>query len=222
VGIGNGLVFAAPDNLQRSVWVVVDPRDFVTGQRMTVPVQARLKDVTDEPIAGLSGVYCFMDLDVAAGPFTAQVTPRATERGYYFDGESTFTLAVIPVPGQPLARNPVVVELLPRPAYPFADKATLARGRLVRTSDGAGIAGARIVLILETVVIGRRGQTDERGEFVVCFPPLPPEDIAAAVVKDLNFELRFEVDGEPPFTIPPAIVREGTTLSVGEIQFPGV
>jgi hypothetical protein len=201
---------------------VVEPRDFVTGRRMTVPVQARLKDLAAEPIAGLSGVYCFTDLNVAAGPYTAQVTPRPTERGSYFDGESPFALAVVPVPGQPLARNPVVVELLPRPAYPFADKATLARGRLVRTSDGSGIAGARIVLILETILLGRRGQTDERGEFVVFCPPSPPEDNAAAVLKDLKFQLRFEIDGEPPFTIGEEIVREGTTLSVGEIQFPGV
>lgn len=222
MGVGNGLVFASPDLLQRAVWVVVDPRDFVTSQRMTVPVQTRLKDVTAEPIAGRSGVYCFTDLGLPAGAYTAQVQPRVAERAYYFDGETPFVLAVVPVPGQPLIRNPVSVEMLPRPAYPFADKATLARGRLVRASDTTGIEGARIFQILEGTDLGQRGRTDERGEFVVFFPSTPPEDNAAAVLKDLTFRLRFEIDGQPPLLIAEEIVREGTTFSLGDIQFPGI
>ena len=222
------LVFFVSDRLERSVWVVVDPRDFVTSQRMTVPVQARLKDVSAEPIVGLSGVYCFTDLGLPAGNYTAQVQPRVADRALYFDGETEFALAVVPVPGQPLQRNPVAVELLPRPAYPFTDNATLARGRLVRASDEeTGVEGARIFLILEGVDRGRRGRTDERGEFVVFFPPAAPEDNASAGLKDLKFRLRFEIDGQPPLLIPPLpiaeqTVREGTTISLKEIQFPGI
>lgn len=217
-----GLVFFGPDRLERSVWVVVDPRDFVTSQRMTVPVQARLKDVTAEPIAGLSGVYCFTDLGLPAGNYTAQVQPRVADRALYFDGETEFALAVVPVPGQPLKRNPVAVELLPRPAYPFTDNATLARGRLVRASDGTGVERARIFLILEGVDLGRRGRTDERGEFVAFFPPAAPEDNASAGLKDLKFRLRFEIDGQPPLLIAEQTVREGTPISLKEIQFPGI
>ncbi|MDQ3773286.1 MAG: hypothetical protein M3461_02360 [Pseudomonadota bacterium] len=202
--------------------MVVDPRDFVTSQRMTVPVQARLKDVSAEPIAGLSGVYCFTDLGLPAGNYTAQVQPRVADRALYFDGETEFALAVVPVPGQPLKRTPVVVELLPRPAYPFTDNATLARGRLVRASDGTGVERARIFLILEGVDRGRRGRTDERGEFVVFFPPAAPEDNASAGLKDLKFRLRFEIDGQPPLLIAEQTVREGTTISLKEIQFPGI
>lgn len=224
---GTGRVFFAPDQLERSVWVVVDPRDFVTSQRVIAPVDARLDDVTAEPIVGLSRVYCFTDLELPAGIYTARVKPRGAERAYYFDGETEFALDVIPVPGQPLKRNPVVVELLPRPAYPFVAEATLARGRVLRASDGTGIAGANLFLILEGIGQGRRGRTDERGEFVVFFPLPPPEDTANAVLKDFNFRLRVEVDGQPPLLVPPlldpqATVREGTTSSMADIQFPGV
>ena len=219
---GSGLVFFAPDRLERSVWVVVDPRDFVANQRMAVPVQARLKDVTAVPIAGLSGVYCFTDLGLPAGTYTAQVQPRLVDRARYFDGETEFALAVVPVPGQPLRRNPVAVELLPRPAYPFTDQATLARGRLVTASDGSGVEGARVFLILEGVDLGRRGRTDERGEFVEFFPPPDPQDTASDGLKDFTFRLRFEMDGQPPLLIADEIVREGTTISLGEIQFPGI
>jgi hypothetical protein len=219
---GVGIVFYSPDRLERSVWVVVDPHDFVAGQRMRVPVHARLKDVPAEPIAGLSGLYCFTDLGLPSGTYTAQVQPHPADRAFYFAGETEFVLATVPVPGQPLNRNRVLVELLPRPAYPFADTATLARGRLVKSSDGAGIDGGRIFLILAGVDKGERGRTDERGEFVVFFPPEAPEDTASAGPKDLDFQLRFEIGGQPPLLIAEETVREGTRISLNEIHFPGI
>jgi hypothetical protein len=215
-------VFFGSDELARSVWVAVDPRDFVTGQRVTVPVRVRLKDVTAEPIAALSGVYCFTDLGVSAGAYTAQVQPSSADRVRYFDGETKFVLAVVPIPGQPLKRNPVTVELFPRPAYPFAGQATLARGRLVRASDGEGISDARVFLILEAVDQGQRGRTDERGEFVVFFPRVDPPDDPLAGFKDFTFRLRFEVESQPPLGSGPFTVREGSTKSLNEIQFPGL
>jgi hypothetical protein len=216
------IVLLAPDRQERSVWVVVDPRDFVTGQRVTVPVRTQLRSVTSEPIVGASGVCCFTDLDLPAGTYTAQVRPGVAHRAHYFDGETEFALAVVPVPGQPLRRNPVAVELLPRPAYPFAGHVTLARGRLIAASNGAAIDGARITLILQGVDQGRRGRTDERGEFVVFFPRAAPEDNASAGPKDLKFRLRFEIDSKPPLLIAEKTVREGTTIPLKEIQFPGV
>lgn len=214
--------FFGSDEISRSVWVAVDPVDFVTGQRMTVRVRTRLKDVAAEPIVGRSGVYCFTDLGIPAGAYTAQVEPLPADRGRYFDGETAFVLAVVPMPGQPLKRNPVTVELFPRPAYPFAAGATLARGRLVRASDGGGIANARVVLILDGVDRGRRGRTDERGEFVAFFPRLAPPDDPAAGPRDFAFQLRVEVEGQPPLVRAEPNVREGTTISVNDIQLPGL
>jgi hypothetical protein len=214
-------VFFAADELERSVWVVVDPRDFVTGRRMTSPLEVRLKNVDAEPIAGLSGVYCFTDLELPAGAHRAEVRPRAADRARYFDGEAAFALAVVPVPGQLLLRNPVVVEMLPRPSYPFAG-ATLARGRLVKASDKSAVAGARVFFIRGGVDLGRRGRTDERGEFVVFFPPAPPEDTTPVAPPDITFRLRFEIDSEPPLTIAQKTVREGSTIALQEIEFPGI
>jgi hypothetical protein len=222
-----GLVFVAPDRVERSVWVVVDPRDGVTGRRVAAPVDVRLKDVTAAPIAGRSGVYCFADLDLAAGSYVVQVEPRGRERAYYFAGETEFALEVIPVPGQPVKRNPVVVDLLPRPAYPFTEQTTLVRGRLIAAGTSAALAGARIFLVLEGVDIGARGRTDERGEFVVPFPAALPADTSSAGLDDLAFRLRFELDGQGPLLVPPlvdpeATVLESTTLSLGDLEFPGL
>lgn len=216
------LVVLGADRLERSVWVVVDPRDAVTGQRMTAPVRVGLRDVTHEPIAALSGVYCFTDLDLPAGGHTVTVTPLSTARSQYFDAERDFVLAPVPQPAQPLRRNPVTVDLLPRPAYPFAAMETLARGRLVRSSDSTGLGGADIFLILDGVPQGLRGRSDERGEFVVPFPRPRPEDDAGAGLKDLPFQLRFEIDGEPPLVIPQQAVKEGSAIALQEIQFPGI
>jgi hypothetical protein len=215
-----GIAFVDPDVVQRSVWVVIDPIDGVTGQRVRVPVDVRLVDVTAVPIAGLSGVYCFTDLNLAAGTYTARVTPRPAERTYLFDGETEFALQTVPVPGQPLERNAQTVILRPRPAYPFAGGTTLARGRLVRASDQGGIADAGIDLVFGPFD-EPRGRTDERGDFVVAFPPAPPSDDPDAVPNDIPFTLRFIVGTEPPLEIN-ATVPEGTAISLGEIQFPGI
>jgi hypothetical protein len=215
-----GLAFVDPDVTERSVWVVIDPIDGVTGQRLRVPLDVRLVDVTAAPIAGLSGVYCFIDLDLAPDTYTARVTPLRAERTYFFDGETEFPLHAVPLPGQPLDRNVVTVTLLPRPAYPFSSATTLARGRLVRASDGSGISAARIDLVFGTFD-ELRGRTDERGDFVVAFPPAPPSDDPDAVPDDIQFTLRFVVDAEPPLEFD-SIVPEGTGISLGEIQFPNI
>src|SRR6266850_5381768 len=140
-------VFYGSDNLERSVWVVVDPRDAVTGGRVPVPLEVRLKDVAAEPIAAYSGVYCFTDLKLAAGNYTVQVRPLKNDRTRYFNAEKQFSLDPIPLPAQLLKRNPVQVDLLPRTNYPFDVQATLARGHIVRNSDGLAIKNAEIFLI---------------------------------------------------------------------------
>ena len=214
-------VFYGSDNLERSVWVVIDPRDFVTGARVPMPLQVRLKDVTTEPIAVRSGVYCFMDLKLAAAKYTVQVRPLRSDMARFFDAEQEFTLAVVPVPAQPLKRNLVPVNLLPRPGYPFDGQATLARGRLLKASNHSPIEGARISLILEgSELVPARGQTDERGEFAVFFPLTSPEDVATAGLKDLNFKLKFQIDGLSQLTADQT-VKEGTTISMKEIEFQG-
>jgi hypothetical protein len=216
-----GKVFFAPDNLERSVWIVVDPRDFVTGARVLVPLQVRLKDVSAEPIAARSGVYCFTDLNLAPADYTVQVRPVPSDSDRFFNAEKKFALQSVPVPAQPLKRNPVSIDLLPRPAYPFDAQTTLARGRLLKASDASPIEDAQIFLVLEGNDKGLRGRTDERGEFVVFFPRMDPEDVSSAGLKDLKFQLRFEIEGRPPHVTAEETVREGTTKSMKQIEFPG-
>lgn len=214
-------VFQGSDQAQRSVWVVVDPRDSVTGNRVGDPLQVNIEGVAARPIAAQSGLYCFTDLKLPAANYTVQVKPDVATRNRYFDAEVQFNLVVVPLPAQPLQRNAVAVQLLPRPAYPFAGQATLARGALVKSSDASPIENAQIFLILDLVEQGLKGQTDERGEFVVFFPPAAPEDDPAAALKDLKFQLRFEIQGHAPHLTAEETVKEGTTKSVNQIEFPG-
>jgi hypothetical protein len=215
-----GQVFFRSDRIARSVSVVIDPRDFVTGGRVPVPLEVRLKDVAAEPIAARSGVYCFIDLRLAPADYTVQVRPLVSASAPYFDAEKQFAFGAVSIPAEPLKRNPVSIDLLPRPAYPFDGQATLARGRLLRASNKSPMAGALIFLILEGSDIGRRGQTDERGEFAVFFPFTTPADDPTAGPKEYKFTLRFEIEGLVHETAE-AKVKEGTTESMKEIQFPG-
>jgi hypothetical protein len=213
-------VFHGSDTARRSVWVVVDPRDSVTRERVSVALDVRLQHVTAAPIVGRSGVYCFVDLELTAGPQTVQVHARGA-RDRYLDAERTFNLVEVPVPAQPLDRNLVSVELMPRASYPFAGGTTLARGRLVTATDATPIAGGDIALILDGTDEGLRGRTDEQGEFVVPFPPADPGSNAAPAPIDLPFRLRFELAGHPPHLTAQQVVEEGTTILLGDIEFPG-
>ncbi len=211
----------SPDTLERSVWVVVDPRDAVTGRRVLDPLRVRLKNVSAEPIAARSGVYCFVDLRVAPAKYTVQVEPLLDG---YFSAEAEFALEAIPVAGAPLKRNPVTVNLFPRPAYALGEQTTVARGRLVRASNGAPIGGA-LVGLLQGTAASVRARTDERGEFVVAFPIEPPADGSTATNskdrKKLKFRLRFILAGRPDHDIAEREVEEGAAISLKDITFPG-
>jgi hypothetical protein len=182
-----------------------------------------LKGVTAQPIAARSGVYCFPDLGLAAGGYTVRVEPLAGSTGRYFATEKDFVLEAVPVPGNPLRRNPVVVDLLPRAAYPFDSQATLAHGQLVRAGDGSPIEAADVALVLEGVDQGLRGRTDERGAFVVFLPPTAPEDDPPDPgLKNLKIRLRFEIGGgTPPHVTDEEEIVEGSAISLGRIVFPG-
>ena len=211
----------APDRITRSVWVVVDPRDAVTGARVTAPLDVRLRRIEARPIFARSGVYCFTDLNVPAAKYTVEVEPGPAAASAYFPAAREFTLKVPGGATPPLDRNLVSVELLPRPAYPFGDRVTTARGRLVRRSSGAAIAAAAIDLVRTGAPTLRRGRTDERGDFVVALPPEPAGDGSAATTSaPLAFRLEFTVPGQPPHRTAEQQVDEGGAASLGLVQFP--
>jgi hypothetical protein len=214
----------APDTLTRSVWVVVDPRDAVTGARLSVPLRVRLRNVTATPKVSLSGLHCFTDLNLAAANYIVDVQPLGEAQARYFAAEREFLLQVPPVSVKPLDRNAVGVELFPRPAYPFGERTSLARGRLLKASDGSAVGGAAITLILDGSDVGQRGRTDERGDFVVFFPPEPPDepppDPPAPGPKTLAFRLAFTVPARPPHLTAEQEVDEGESVSLGDFTFP--
>jgi hypothetical protein len=214
----------APDTLTRSVWVVVDPRDAATGARVTAPLRVRLRNVSAEPLLSQSGVYCFTDLNLAAAKYVVDVQPLGDAQVSYFGAETEFLLQVPPVSGKPLDRNAVAVDLFPRPAYPFGERTSLARGRLRKASDGSAVDGADITLMLNGSDEGRRGRTDERGDFAVFFPPQPPDesppDPPTPGPKKLKFRLAFTVPARPPHLIAEQEVDEGASVSLGAITFP--
>ena len=215
-----GAIVQSPDRVTRSVWVAVDPQDLVTGRRVTAPLRVRMEGQAARPVSALSGVYCFNDLNLAPDAYTVQVEPITGNRGHYFLATKPLVLAVVPVPGSPLVRNPITIQLLPRPSYPFGDGATLARGRLVKTSDGTAVAGALVKLFIVVSDEGVRTQTDERGEFAVPFPT--PAPAATGGAKTFTFTLRFILAPHPDHDTGAATVIEGSTKALGEIQFPGI
>ncbi len=221
--------FFGSDRLQRSVSVVVEPLDAVSDRRVPVPLEVRIKEKTTtsnseplatKPIAARSGVYCFTDLKLAAGKYVVEVRTLESDRSAYFDAQQEFDFTPVPIPNEPLKRNLVTVRLLPRPAYPFEARFTLARGRLVKASDNSPVEDAEIFLTLDSVNKGLWQRTDERGEFVIFFPRTEPEDDPTASLKDFKFKLLFKINGNSHSTNE-LTVKEGTTKSIEEIKFPG-
>jgi hypothetical protein len=217
---GPGTIVVSTDRLTRSVWVAIDPQDLVTGRRVVAPLRVTIDGQTAQPIAALSGVYCFTDLGLTPATYTVVVEPLSGTRGEYFRATKALNLTNVPVPGSPLKRNPLTVHLLPRPSYPFNAQATLARGRLVKASDGAGIEGALVKLFVAVSDEGIRTQTDERGEFVVLFPT--PAPAATGGLQTFTFNLRFMLDGHPDHDTAADSIKEGSVKALGVIQFPGI
>jgi hypothetical protein len=217
---GLNSIVLSPDHQTRSVWVVVDPQDLVTGLRVTAPLRVRLQGQTARPIATVSGVYCFTDLGLAPDTYTVQVEPIDGNRGQYFRAVQDFNLTTVPVPGNLFLRNPLTIQLLPRPSYPFGDQATLARGQLVKASDNTSVEGALVKLFVGPNDLGVRTQTDERGEFAVMFPPEPPG--ASGGLKTFTFNLRFILPPQPNLDTAAVTVKEGSVKALGQIQFPGI
>ena len=218
------LIALSPDRTTRSVWVVIDPRDVVTGARVPAPLRVTLRNVTARAIVSASGLYCFTDLNLPAAKYVVDVQPLRGAESFYLPAQKEFTLKVPPVIGAPLDRNFLTVDLFPRSAYPFAAGVTLARGRLVKRTNGAVIEGAEVTLLRNGTATGRPGRTDARGDFVVFFPPEPAPDSSLgappAPPPSLKFRLEFVVPARPPHRIDEQTVGEGEAVSLGVIKFP--
>ncbi len=124
-------------------------------------IDVSLKEVAKKVVMNAGRYYIFLDLPV--GRYTAQV------RSDYFFEESAQIDTASHSPDEP-----VLIELRPRPCYPFPHGETLIRG-VIRNDSGDPVPGAKISLS-----VGERRlatESTEKGEFAVYFGPLDEEEI---------------------------------------------
>ncbi|MGE3539958.1 MAG: hypothetical protein AB7N91_21300 [Candidatus Tectimicrobiota bacterium] len=164
------------------------------------------------PVYNLSGEACFLDLP--AGAYTLQLSGT-----YYRRLVQPVTVPLLD-PQQPVQ----TVVLQPLPWYPFPAGSTVLRG-LVREVPDVPVAEAQVRLR----TTGSEAWTTERGEFVLCWPPLAAEQVLTErtngtvrrLLRDETGGTQHQIDITHPtyqrrsLTVP-AIV-EGTMTNLGVI-----
>lgn len=148
--------------ISSQVSFVVEPIDGFTGQIPTGPVQVSIKNSHLKPIRNLSRLYVFRVTPPEAFQLIVQSPHFFTE-----------TLSFTPKDIQGLdSRNPVImVNLIPRPSYPFPAGVTLIRG-MVRDNGGLPVRGAAVRLAGKETA----ARTTEKGEFVFFIKGLTQND----------------------------------------------
>jgi hypothetical protein len=122
------------------VTFAVVPFDNFSGHVVASGVKAEVDGLFDRPIRNLSGRLVFINLPQQAA---YAVTIDASDAGYFSPVKATFPMANDPTAG---AARRLVVPLMRRPDFPYAEATTLIRGVVVRGS-GTGatpVSGASI------------------------------------------------------------------------------
>lgn len=100
-------------------------------------------------------------------------------------------------------RDPIKkISLIPKPAYPFPDTATLVRGRVSNINPEKPPT-----VIVEGMI---ETKTDERGEFVLYLKRVKPKDKITVKISKNGDEKKIEL----------TIQKEKETISLGVISFP--
>lgn len=172
-------------NLSLAVWLV----DDYTQKTPAGYVNVKVKEGNVKAVKNLSGYYLFTDL--LPGNYTV-----VSESDFYFSEETPVNTSLLD------PKNPVLqIILKPKPAYPFPDNATLARGRV---SNANPVVNAVVKVVSKTI----ETKTDERGEFVLYFTGIKQESISIEITKDADIKTVNTT------------VEEGKTVSLGVISFP--
>lgn len=187
---------------------VVEPVDGFSGRLPTGPVQVSIKNSHLKPIRNLSGLYVFRE--TPATPFQLLV-----QAPHFFTGELTLTPADI----QALdTRAPVImVNLIPRPSYPFPAGVTLIRG-MVKDASGSPVRGASIRLKGKETT----ARTTEKGEFVFFLKGITQNDIRIhpetgkrVIYLDSSDVLHLEIlHGDVPVIFDTVNLEEGRTTAL--------
>ncbi len=141
--------------------------------------EVQIPELKKKPVYSPSSYYLFLDLP--AGNYHLLVGSD-----YYFDQD----VGPITIEAQG-SKDPFVIELLPRPSYPFPPGETLARG-ILRDTNQNPVPDARLSWNSDKVVC----MTSEKGEFVIYFTGLTEEDI----IEDAASGKRF-VKGDQDSTL---------------------
>lgn len=172
-------------NLSLAVWLT----DAYTGNEPFGHIKVMVREGDIRAVKNISGYYCFTD--PATGNYTVSI-----ESERYFPEETTVDTSALD------SMNPVVViELKPRPCYPFPDHATLVRGLV---SNAAPVVNADVEVTGKSI----KSITDERGEFVLYFKGIRTEAITINIKKGVDTKTVL------------ATIEEGKTISLGIIHFP--
>jgi hypothetical protein len=150
------------------VTFAVAPFDNFSGRVVASGVKAEVDGLFDRPIRNLSGHLVFINLPQQA---TYAVTIDASDAGYFSPVNTTF-----PPDSDPdtaTARR-LMVPLIRRPDFPYAEATTLIRGVIVRGSGAGAVAvpGASIrtgPIIIVSPILDPQFETrsDERGAFAL-------------------------------------------------------
>lgn len=178
-------------SLSLTIWLT----DDFTKQEPIGNIEVILKERNIRAAKSLKGYYLFTDL--ADGNYTI-----GFNSDLYFPKEISVNTSLLD------PKSPVVeIVLIPRPAYPFPENATLLRGSVLSTYSFAKgpLVSAEIE---EAGKIREETMTDERGEFVLYFDGIENKDIVIRIKKYNDTK-----------TVG-ATIKEGKTVSMGNIALP--
>lgn len=174
-------------DLSLAVWII----DDYSKKGPIGHIKVKIKEGDIKPVRNLSGYFIFTDLK--DGNYTVSI-----ESDLYFSEERLIDLSSIPDP-----KNPVIeISVIPKPAYPFRNNATLVRGLVV--SNANPVVNAQI----KAVEKGVQTLTDNNGEFALYLQGNKTESITIEIKKNGNTK-----------TIT-AIIEEGKGISLQSISFP--
>jgi hypothetical protein len=167
-----------------AVWLI----DDYTKKNPYDDVKVTINNGEKKPIKNLSGYYIFVNLP--EGTYTVNVESES----YFSEKLPIDTTGRDP-------KNPVIINLKPKPSYLFPSDATLLRG-LVK--NAVPVTGANVQVVGKQI----SNKTDEKGEFVLYFKEMEEENITIRIEK-----------GDDVKTLD-TIVKEMKTKSLGVISFP--
>lgn len=156
-------------------------------------IRVKIKEIDKKAIKNPSGYYLFTD--IKAGNYTVNI-----DSDFYFPQEATVDIASISD-----KKNPIIeIVLIPRPAYPFSQNATLIRG-VVKDGENSPVKGAQLR------VIGRNRDTtsDENGSYVVYLGDIENEEEVSIESKKNDITRTINVTA-----------KEFQTVSAGVISMP--